>query len=142
MDAISQATNRRKFKVLVVDDAAFWRRALSRMVAETGLQCEVIAVEDGLDACLCLKDFRPNLIVLDIDMPQLDGAELCHVLNLSGRLAETPVLIVTGRPEDPRVKRALDAGAAKCLAKSADPVEFRATVRLLLTGGTARAETR
>jgi len=139
MDAISQATNRPKFKVLVVDDAAFWRRALSRMVAETGLHCEVVAVKDGLHACLCLKDFRPNLIILDIDMPQLDGAELCHVLNLSGRLAETLVLIVTGRPGDPRVRRAIDAGAAKCLAKSTDPDEFRATVRLLLTGGTAPA---
>ena len=142
MDAISQATNRPKFKVLIVDDGAFWRRALSRMVAETGLHCEVVAVEDGLDACLCLKDFRPDLIILDIDMPQLDGAELCHVRNLSGRLAETPVLIVTGRPEDPRVKRALGAGAVKCLAKSAHPDEFRATVRLLLTGDTARAEPR
>lgn len=120
-------------RVLIVDDEEVVRCLLARMLEESELDCQVQVAESGIVACMALAAFRPHLIVLDVVMPDLDGAELCHVLRASREFADTSILLVTGYPDDERLRSTLLRDADGCLAKPVSAEEFVGTVRSLLS---------
>ena len=79
-----------------------------------------------------IPKMRPHLIILDIMMPEIDGAELCRLVKTSEDYFETKVLLVTGYPDDSRVTRALAAGADDILTKPVTTSTLLARVRKLL----------
>ena len=98
---------------------------------------EVVTARDGVEALTLARQQRPDVVVMDIVMPKLDGIELCHELRRDARLASVPILFVSGRQEVGDRVRGLDEGGDDYLCKPFDLAELKARVRALLrrTGG-------
>ena len=90
--------------ILIVDDDADGRDALCQFLQRAGYQVE--CVSDGRDALAAVLARTPDLIVLDMFMPQMDGGGLLEILRSYLRLQSLPVVILTGLPDSPLVERA------------------------------------
>jgi signal transduction histidine kinase len=104
-----------KGTVLIVDDSAA-DRALFRTILTRG-GYTVHDVARGLDAVSKAIEIRPHIIVLDVNLPDLNGLEVCRALRGDGRMASTPVLMLTVRHDDADVLKGLEAGADDYVAK-------------------------
>lgn len=122
-------------RLLVVDDdpkiTAFLRRAL---VLEG---YEVAVAQTGADGLRSVAEAPPDLVILDIMMPGIDGIEVCRRLRAAGE--GMPVLLLTARDAVPDRVKGLDAGADDYLVKPFALEELLARVRALLRRGSARA---
>ena len=114
--------------ILVVDDDAPIRRMLERTLAAEGYAVESVA--DGGEALAAVERSAPDLIVLDVTMPGVDGLAVCRRLRAKG--LATPVLLLTARDEVPDRVAGLDAGADDYLVKPFALRELLARVRALL----------
>jgi signal transduction histidine kinase len=89
-------------KILIVDDDPVIRRMLTR--ALTGRSAYLVdEAANGVEACLKLGAYRPDLLILDIFMPDMDGVEVCRALKKDPALAEVKVIVTTGHPQHPKL---------------------------------------
>lgn len=102
-------------RVLVVDDSLSVRRAIERMLSPKGLT--VTGATDGGEALERLSRERPDLIVCDVMLPEVDGYEVCRFVRGRPDLAEVPVLLISGVSSPEVEERALSAGADGVLPK-------------------------
>ena len=117
-------------RVLVVDDDANMATLLGRLMRREGH--EVVAVHDG-NACLdAVAEHRPDLILLDIVMPGMDGLEVCRRLKRDHATRLTPVVLITGIGDAEAKMQGLEAGADDFLAKPVDTRELLARSRALI----------
>ncbi len=114
-------------RVLVVEDDASIADVLRRTLRQEGH--EVRSASDGVEALEIAKDFSPDLVVLDLGLPKLDGVEVLKRLRAS---SDVPILILTARTEtDDRVE-GLDSGADDYLVKPFERKELLARLRALM----------
>lgn len=119
----------RRSRVLVADDTASIRSLFERLLIEDGH--EVISAADGAAALDAVQRHRPDVIVLDVTMPFVDGVEVCRRLKADPDTRLTPVVLVTGQTGlDDRIK-GIEAGADEFLSKPVHPLELRARIRSL-----------
>jgi two-component system, OmpR family, alkaline phosphatase synthesis response regulator PhoP len=112
--------------VLVVDDAPENIRVLSAIL---GVAYRVKAAPGGEKALqVCAADPPPDLVLLDILMPGMDGWEVCRRLKTGERTASIPVIFVTGTADEGDRARAAALGAAGVLVKPLDPADVLARV--------------
>jgi CheY-like chemotaxis protein len=90
--------------ILIVDDDRDGREALSRFLKGAGHQVE--CASDGREALAAVLARTPDLIVLDMFMPQIDGSGLLEIVRSYLRLQSLPVVVLTGLPDSPLVERA------------------------------------
>ena len=90
-------SNTPKIRILVVDDEESVRVTVAMLLRGRGY--EVSIAEDGFDALLQMKNTLPELVVSDLNMPQMDGAEVLESWTASTELKDVPVLLVSARPE-------------------------------------------
>ncbi|MEU5027631.1 response regulator transcription factor [Streptomyces milbemycinicus] len=114
--------------VLLAEDDRAIRHALERALTLEGYR--VTAVPDGIEAVAAAHRERPDVIVLDVMMPGLDGLQVCRVLRAEGD--RTPILMLTARVETADRIEGLDAGADDYVAKPFDVDEVFARLRALL----------
>jgi uncharacterized protein (TIGR02266 family) len=101
-------------KILVVDDVAMFRELGALFLSRSG---RVICAESGAEGLEIAQRERPNLVLADLHMPDMDGAALCRAIKNDPQLCETPVLLMIGG-DDPRDRaRAVRAGADDLLPK-------------------------
>jgi two-component system KDP operon response regulator KdpE len=117
----------KKGRVLVVDDEMEIRRALNR--ALTAREYVVETAADGLEAVARAEEFRPDLVVLDLNLPELDGLEVCRRIR---SWSSTPILVLSVREDESDKVAALDLGADDYLTKPFGINELLARVRALL----------
>ncbi|QSQ22205.1 response regulator [Pyxidicoccus parkwayensis] len=125
------AAQRTRRRVLLADDSPT-TRALEQNILE-GAGYEVVACADGTEAWERLQAGGADALVLDVEMPRMDGFALTEAVRASPRFSRLPVVLVTarGKPEDKA--RGLQAGASAYLVKSAfDPTSLLETLRRLL----------
>lgn len=115
-------------RILVADDDAAVRDSLRRSLAFNGY--EVTTASDGRAALESVRDQRPDLLLLDVNMPELDGLETCRRLRAAGD--DLPVLMLTARVEVGDRILGLDVGADDYLAKPFALEELLARIRALL----------
>ena len=118
IDAVSEAIERRdspRAKILAVDDDPAISRALEAMLASHGLA--ITTLNDPLRFWDTLDEVAPDLVVLDLDMPGLDGIDLCRVLRTDERMSQLPVLFLTGVADAGSVQRIFEAGADDYVSK-------------------------
>ena len=101
-------------RVLVIDDSAFSRRTITRMLERSPLVEVVASARDGEEALRKTLELRPDLITLDLEMPRMDGFTF---LRLVMSRCATPVIVISGRNGEQDVFRALDFGAVDFIAK-------------------------
>jgi two-component system, OmpR family, KDP operon response regulator KdpE len=116
-----------KGRVLVVDDEQSIRRAVGRALAARGY--EVQLATDGEEALTAAAVFQPDLVVLDLNLPALDGLEVCRQLR---GWSPVPILVLSVREDEPDKVAALDLGADDYLTKPFGIDELMARVRALL----------
>jgi len=103
--------------ILAVDDETFSLDVLK--AALKGVSCRVIGVTSGADALNVLKAQKPDLFVLDIDMPEMNGIELAKRIKESGQAS--PIIFITGNAAKDYVMAAIDAGASDFILKPINP---------------------
>ncbi|MEU7046357.1 response regulator transcription factor [Streptomyces varsoviensis] len=116
------------YAVLLAEDDRAIRHALERALLLEGYR--VTAVADGVAALAAAHRSRPDVIVLDVMMPGVDGLDVCRVLRAEGD--RTPILMLTARVETAHRIAGLDAGADDYVAKPFDVDEVFARLRALL----------
>jgi CheY-like chemotaxis protein len=96
----------------------------------------VVAMADGAQALDAVRHHRPDLVITDVDMPQLTGLQLCRAIRDDPKLHAIPVVLVSGsiHPDDPR---AVQAGATGILPKPFLPSELLNRITALLSGSSA-----
>jgi CheY-like chemotaxis protein len=129
--------------LLVVDDSLMVRELQRSILERAGYQVQT--ANDGKEALTMLTEHPPDLVITDIEMPNVDGIALTANIRSHPRLANIPVLIVTSRTNEDDHRRGLDAGADALIVKSAfdEPSLLSAVSRLLgdareLDGAAAR----
>jgi len=115
-------------KVLVADDSALIRRLIE--VAVLDRNHEIIAADDGAAAWAAFEREHPKFVILDWQMPELDGLEVCRRIRRSPWARDVFVLVVTGRVEGDDVVIALDAGADDYLFKPFKPSSITARLEI------------
>jgi two-component system, OmpR family, response regulator MprA len=118
-------------RILIVDDDPPVRRMLARTIGAEGYV--VGEARDGAQALVAVESDAPDLVVLDVTMPGLDGFEVCRQMRKRG--VATPVILVTARGTVADRVAGLDAGADDYLAKPFDSGELLARIRALLRRG-------
>jgi two-component system, chemotaxis family, chemotaxis protein CheY len=120
--------------VLVVDDSKVIREMIVACLRGHG-GLSFTHASSGLEAIekLSLKPF--DLMVLDLNMPDIGGLEVLEFVRGQDKLRTLPILVVTTRGDDASRKRALDAGATRYMTKPFTPEDLLAEVRSLLTTG-------
>ena len=116
--------------IVLVDDDRDLSWALRKSLCDEGH--EVLIANDGTEALAVAQRQRPDLIVLDINMPRMDGLTVCHRLRRDPRLAAVPILFLTVRGATEDRIEGLDEGGDDYLAKPFDLEELKARVRALL----------
>lgn len=106
--------NKKQMKILVADDAMIIRE-LMRIFLET--QHEVVTASNGREAVDLAKQSCPDLILLDLFMPEIGGDEVCRTLRQDIRFKDTPIVIVTSSGSDRMKEICLNAGANKVILK-------------------------
>ncbi|MEQ1813157.1 MAG: Hpt domain-containing protein [Candidatus Nitrotoga sp.] len=114
--------------VMVVDDSLTVRKATARMLVRAGYQ--VITAKDGLDALEKLADNSPNVMLLDIEMPRMDGFELIKHLRGDSKFKMLPIIIITSRAAEKHRKFAMELGANAYLGKPYQEEELLEHVKL------------
>ncbi len=121
--------NTDKVKVLVVDDdPVVVDTIISSFEVED--RYEIASASDGFSAGIQVERFRPNLVILDLVMPLINGFDVCQ--RIKSENTETMVLVITGYPSDENVEKALECGADGWLAKPFRLRELNARVGALL----------
>lgn len=117
-------------RILVVDDEMYIVNILDFTLAGEGW--EVISASNGEDALRTLLKFEPDLVVLDVMMPRIDGVEVCRAIKAREESAETPVIMLTAKDRDKDKESALEAGADLYLTKPFSPSRLVEEIRNLL----------
>ncbi|MEE4218356.1 MAG: Hpt domain-containing protein [Xanthomonadales bacterium] len=116
--------------VMVVDDSITMRKVTSRVLENHSL--EVMTAQDGVDAVEKLHDRVPDLMLLDIEMPRMDGYELLQHIRADARLRHVPIVMITSRAGQKHRKKAREAGANDYLTKPYQEPELVEKVSELL----------
>ena len=126
-------------KILVVDDEPTIVDVIVQTLKKDNATYDFASAGDGYEAGLLVATFKPDLIILDIIMPKLDGFAVCHQIKSNPETKGIKILGITGFPEEGNIERMLASGADHCLAKPLKLEELKFHVKRLL-GLTRRQE--
>jgi len=116
-------------KILIVDDDVETTALLANLIKNTGH--EPVAVNSSLTAIETIKEEAPNLILLDIMMPDVNGIELCKMIKANQAIKDIPVVMVSALSDKGTKRDSANAGAEDFLTKPVLPDEFAKKLRSL-----------
>jgi len=105
----------RRIFAMVVDDSITVRRVTQRLLERNGMR--VLTARDGMDAVTLLQDHVPDIILLDIEMPRMDGYEVAAHVRNDPRLRDVPIIMITSRSGEKHRARAIEIGVDDYLGK-------------------------
>ena len=127
---MSAQTANEKYNVLVVEDSATMRQMISMALQERGYQITV--APDGITGLHALAEQTPDAILLDLNLPDIDGFELCKRMKAEPRSRNIPVLVMTSLGESGFEIMAIEAGADDFIAKPIDPLVLDARIQMVV----------
>jgi DNA-binding NarL/FixJ family response regulator len=123
-----------KLRVLLVDDHALVRRGFRRMLEDEPTFQVAGEASDGLEAVELAEQLRPDVIVMDCALPQMNGIEASR--RILAKLPETAILMLSMHSEDTLVKQALEAGARGYILKNAMDLDLVSAIKKVAGGRT------
>ncbi|MDG2276573.1 MAG: Hpt domain-containing protein [Pseudomonadales bacterium] len=117
--------------VLVVDDSVTVRKVTSRLLERQGM--DVMVAKDGVEAVALLQEQRPDIMLLDIEMPRMDGFEVARQVRHDDRLENLPIVMISSRTGDKHKEHADQLGVNRFLGKPFQEHELLATIDELVT---------
>jgi CheY-like chemotaxis protein len=123
------------WSILVVDDEPMARDLLRLMLERAGFK--ISEASDGLDALEKVSHLRPDLIILDVMMPEMDGFEVCRALRSDAATASLPVIMLSAKTHPQAIREGKQAGANKYLSKLTPRLELIQHINELLTDDSA-----
>ena len=115
---------------MVVDDSITVRRVMERFLERSGLRS--VTAKDGLDAISVLQESKPDIILLDIEMPRMDGYEFATHVRNDERISDVPIIMITSRVGDKHRARAIEIGVNDYLGKPYQDSQLLAAIQRLL----------
>ncbi|HQQ73931.1 MAG TPA: Hpt domain-containing protein [Pseudomonadales bacterium] len=117
MDGLGEQTAvvEENITVMVCDDSVTVRKVTSRLLEREGFN--VMLAKDGADALLQMQDHLPDVLLLDIEMPRMDGFEVASTMKNSQRLQDIPIIMITSRTGDKHRERAAGMGVERYMGK-------------------------
>lgn len=112
---IEETETQREPTALVVDDSITVRRVTQRLLERHGMR--VVTAKDGLDAISQLQDLDPDIILLDIEMPRMDGYQFASHVRNDPRVKDVPIIMITSRAGEKHRARAIEIGVNDYLSK-------------------------
>jgi len=122
--------NVKKKKILVVDDEAHMVQMLTMRL--TASNYEVIGASDGQEALDTAKKEKPDLIILDLMLPKMDGYKVCGLLKADTRYSGIAIIIFTARAQEEDMKMGKEVGADAYITKPFEPNVLLSKIRELL----------
>lgn len=119
-----------KPSILIVDDEPMTRNLLRLMLERAGF--EISEAEDGLKALLMVAEQPPDVLLLDVMMPNMDGLTVCEKLRARPETAVLPIILLSARTSPESVKAGIEAGATRYLGKPISHEQLIQTVRDVL----------
>jgi len=116
--------------VLIVDDSITVRRVTQRLMARHNY--EPLTAKDGMDALTVMLENIPDIILLDVEMPRMDGYELATAVRSDPRLKHIPIIMITSRTGDKHRDRALNIGVNMYMGKPYQEHELLENIQSLL----------
>ncbi len=115
---------------MVVDDSITVRRVTQRLLERYNMR--VITAKDGVDALALLQENIPDVMLLDIEMPRMDGYELATHMRNDERFQKIPIIMITSRTGEKHRNRAMEIGVNKYLGKPYQETEFLENIQELV----------
>ena len=115
---------------LVVDDSITVRRVTQRLLERNGMR--VLTARDGMDAITVMQDARPDVILLDIEMPRMDGYQFATHVRNDPRVADVPIIMITSRSSEKHRARAIEVGVNDYLSKPYQESQLLAAITPLV----------
>jgi two-component system, OmpR family, response regulator len=118
--------------ILLVEDEALVRMGLKAMIQDMHRPFLIEEAADGFEAGKKMSELAPDLVVLDVRLPGVDGFRICQEIRADSRLAASKILVVSGQLTADERRHILSCGADDVLAKPVDPEEFKTKIAKLL----------
>ena len=118
--------------VMIVDDSITMRKVGERILRRN--EYDVVTAKDGLDALDKLKEAVPDVMLLDIEMPRMDGYELAIEMKKEQKYANVPIIMITSRTGEKHRQRAMDLGVDRYLGKPYQEAELLENIKELIKG--------
>lgn len=127
------------WSILVVDDEPLTRNLLRLMLEPAGYR--VAGASDGFEALDMVKEIQPDIMILDVMMPAMDGITVCRKLRGEVETATLPIIMLSGKVHRDAIQEGLAAGANRYLAKPMSRTGLLQELRELLGGNEVRPDT-
>jgi chemosensory pili system protein ChpA (sensor histidine kinase/response regulator) len=115
---------------MVVDDSITIRKVTERML--TRHEMKVVTAKDGVDAISQLQEIKPDVMLLDIEMPRMDGYEVATHVRNDPRLEDLPIIMITSRSGSKHKEKAMEIGVNKYMGKPFQEDELLENIHELL----------
>jgi len=119
-------------RVLIVDDEQAVTQLIARAVRAAMPECEVVEAHDGFKAGTIIATLKPDVVVLDLRMPGMDGYEVCRLIKSQDETKHAEVVAITAYPSPETEKQILGCGARVCLPKPLDMDSLLSQVKAAL----------
>jgi chemosensory pili system protein ChpA (sensor histidine kinase/response regulator) len=126
VEELHEIARPRARKVMIVDDSVTVRKVTTRLMERQGW--EVTTAKDGVDAVSQLQDIYPDVVLLDIEMPKMDGFEVLRTVRRDDRLAKLPIIMITSRTGEKHKQQALELGVNRFLGKPFQEANLISTI--------------
>ncbi len=116
--------------IMVVDDSLTVRKITGRLLVREGYRVET--AKDGVDALEKMHDMLPDVVLLDVEMPRMDGFELARIMRDNDKLRDVPIIMITSRTADKHRNHALEIGVNVYMGKPYQEAQLLEQIQLLL----------
>lgn len=110
-------------KICVVEDDRSIQMVLELVFSRVG-KCQVFVASNGIDGLALIQREKPDVVLLDLMMPGMDGFEVCQRVKADAAIQQTPIIFLTAQPQPSSVAKAMSLGAAGYLVKPFDPIKI------------------
>jgi two-component system, chemotaxis family, chemotaxis protein CheY len=117
-------------KILIVDDSAVFRKVVSINLKHGGY--EVVEASDGLDALKKVESEKPNLVICDVNMPNMDGLTFVTKVREDEKNRFLPIIMLTTESQEEKKKKGMEAGARAWLVKPFAPEQLLSAIAKLI----------